>query len=130
MKLKNFIKISALPALLMASAVAFAIAKPQKSEEARAETDVGTVTVSSVRNNAGDHFDNNIYMVLNESTALPDSWDYAYTAVGESSGVFINGELQVGAVLKHANGNDIHYGLPRALSEGELVEFKGTFSFL
>ena len=128
MKLKNFIKISALPALLMASAVAFAIAKPQKSKEARAETDVGTVTVNTVRNNAGDHFDNNIYMVLNETTALPDSWDYPYTAVGESSGVFINGELQVGAVLKHANGNDIHYALPRALSEGEVVEFKGTFA--
>ena len=74
-----------MPGLLMASAIVFASGKPQKASEAKAETDVGTVTVASVRNNAGDHFDNNIYLVLNETTALPDSWDYAYSAVGESS---------------------------------------------
>ena len=128
MKIKKIIGFCGLPSLLVASAIAFTSAKPQKANEAKAETDVGTVTVGSVRNNAGDHFDNNIYLVLNETTALPDSWDYPYTAVGESSGVFINGEKQTSAVLKHANGNDIHYGLPRALNDGDVVEFKGTFS--
>ena len=126
MKIKNIIGVVALPALLMASAIAFAGAK--KAEEAKAETDVGTVTVNYVRNDANEHFDSNIYLVLNEVTALPDSWDYAYSAVDESSGVFINGEKQASAVLKHANGNDIHYGLPRLLNEGDVVEFKGTFA--
>ena len=106
----------------------FSGAKSHKSFEAKAGTDVGTVTVNSIRNNEGEHFDNNLYLVLNETTALPNSWDYEYSPVDELSGVFINGVKQGGAIVKHANGNDIHYGLPRALNEGETVQLKGTFS--
>ena len=86
------------------------------------------VTVSDVRNDANHHFDTNLYLILNEVTALPDSWDYQYSAVGESSGVFVNGEKQAGAIVKHANGNDIHYGFPGTPNEGDVVEFKGTFA--
>ncbi len=106
----------------------FSGAKSHKSFEAKAGTDVGTVTVNSIRNNEGEHFDSNLYLVLNETTALPDSWSYKYSPVDELSGVFINGVKQGSAIVKHANGNDIHYGLPRALNEGETVQLKGTFS--
>ena len=128
MKFKKIFPIVICSALLAGGSLFAIQGVSNQAQKANAETDVGTVTVASVRNNAGDHFDANIYLVLNETTALPDSWDYAYTAVGEDSGVFINGEKQNGAVVKHANGNDIQYGLPRALSDNDLVEFKGTFA--
>lgn len=128
MKFKKIFPIVICSALLAGGSLLAIQGVSSQAQKANAETDVGTVTVASVRNNAGDHFDTNIYLVLNETTALPDSWDYPYTAVGEDSGVFINGEKQNGAVVKHANGNDIHYGLPRALSDNDIVEFKGTFA--
>lgn len=128
MKFKKIFPIVICSALLAGGSLLAIQGVSRQAQKANAETDVGTVTVASVRNNAGDHFDINIYLVLNETTALPDSWDYAYTAVGEDSGVFINGEKQNGAIVKHANGNDIQYGLPRALNENEVVEFKGTFA--
>lgn len=126
MNYKKLFATFALSSFLMVGALFAGNGASKKAVEVKAETDVGTVTVASVRNSDGDHFDTNLYLVLNESTALPDSWDYAYTAVGEEDGVFLNGVKQVGAAVKHANGNDIHYGCG-ALNDGDVVEIKGTF---
>ena len=129
MKVKKIFPILGCFALLVAGAVTFATAAARQDvKQTKAATDVGTVTVASINNSAGDHFDNNLYLTLNETTALPNDWDIKYTAAAEDEGVFINGEKQVGAIVKHANGNDIHYGLPRLLNEGETVEIKGTFA--
>ena len=126
MKFKRVFVALALSSFLMLGALFASKSASDKARVAKAE-DVGTVTVASIRNNAGDHFDTNLYLVLNETTALPDSWDYAYTGVGEEDGVFVNGVKQAGAVVKHANGNDIHYGAG-VLNDGDKVEIKGTFA--
>ena len=121
MKLKNFIKISALPALLMASAVAFAIAKPQKAKSAFA-TDYGSISITGI-DNVGDT--NDIYLVPGTND-IPNSWSIAYNHVGEDSGVFLNGVKESGAIKKADNW--IYFHPSRNAQEGDVVEFKGTFS--
>ena len=123
MKLKNFIKISALPALLMASAVAFAIAKPQKAESVRA-TDFGTIAIQSI-DNVGNP--NDIYLVPEAAANdIPNSWDIRYNPVGEDSGVFLNGVKEASG-MTHAD-NWMWFRPSRSVVDGDLVEFKGTFS--
>ena len=128
MKIKNLIKVSALPALLMASAVAFAMAKPNKASEAKA-TDVGEISVGEVRNAISNA--STLYLLPTQNYALPDSWDYAYVAASENDGVFINGAKYEGASLKYADTGSafitLYFGLPQPATEGDVVEFKGQF---
>ncbi len=126
MKIKNIIGVVALPALLMASAIAFAGAK--KTEEAKA-TDVGEITISEVRNAISTS--TAIYLLPTQNYDLPDSWDYAYVGASESDGIFINGAKYDGGVLKYAGTGSafitLYFGLPQAATEGDVVEFKGQF---
>ena len=129
MKIKNLIKVSALPALLMASAVAFAMAKPNKASEAKA-TDVGEISVDEVRNAISTA--SALYLLPTQEYSLPDTWDIHYAGVGEEDGVFLNGVKLSGAYLCYAGTGSAHttfyFGLGSAAIEGDIVEFKGNFA--
>ena len=104
-------------------------AKSHEAKEAKATTDIGTITVSEVRNAISNA--STLYLLPTQNYGLPDSWDYAYVGVGDEDGVFVNGVKQNGAALKYAGTGSayitFHYGLPSAATEGTVVEFKGQF---
>lgn len=128
MKIKNIIGVVALPALLMASAIAFAGAK--KAEEAKAETDVGEIAMGEVRNAISNA--TTIYLLPTQNYDLPDSWDIHYAGVGEEDGIFLNGVKHAGGTLAYAGTGSafitFYYGLSREADEGDVIEFRGTFA--
>ena len=131
MKFKKFFPIF-MCSLLVAGGSLLAIqsVSHQAFKEARADTDVGEIAMGEVRNAISNA--STIYLLPTENYGLPDSWDYAYTGVGEEDGIFINGVKQAGASLKYAGTGSafitFYYGLPSAANEGDLVEFKGKFA--
>lgn len=130
MKMKKIFAIFGLSSLLIAGSL-FAIesAKGQKNIQAKATTDVGEISVSEVRNAIST--DSAMYLLPTQNYDLPDSWDYAYTAVGEEDGIFINGVKYAGSLKYAGTGSafiTFYFGLPAAAVEGDVVEFKGAFA--
>ena len=131
MKVNKFLTTVALSSLLIAGALFVGqSAKGQEVKRAKATTDIGTITVSEVRNAISNA--TTLYLLPTQNYGLPDSWDYGYTGVGEEDGMFINGVKCAGGVLKYAGTGSayitFYVGLPSAAVEGDLIEFKGTFS--
>ena len=130
MKMKRIFPAFALSTLVVAGALAAVTHSSQKAVHTKATTDVGEVTISEVRNAISDSV--NLYLLPNQNYSLPDSWDYVYTAVGDSDGVYVNGTKYAGAVLKYANTGSafitFHFALPSAAQDGTLVEFIGEFT--
>ena len=131
MKTKRLFFALSLSSLLIAgTAAAFGSAKQQKNARVTAATDIGAVTISEVRNVISNA--TAMYLLPTQNYSLPDSWDYPYTPVGDSDGVFVNGVKQSGAVLKYAGTGSayitFYYGLPTPAIDGDVVEFKGTFA--
>lgn len=130
MKLKNFLTAFALSSLLLAGGlfVGKSVAE-KKVEQAKATTDIGEVTVSEVRNAISTP--SALYLLPTQNYELPDTWDYHYTAVGEEDGIFINGVKYNGSLAYAGTGSayiTFYCGLPAAASEGDVVEFKGSFA--
>ena len=131
MKFKKIFPIVICSALLAgASVVAIQHGNRRIAKKANATTDVGEIAIAEVRNAISTN--TAMYLLPTAENSLPDSWDYAYTAVGEEDGVFINGTKYGGAAIKHAGTGSafvtFYFGLPAAASEGDVVEFKGTFA--
>ena len=133
MKIRNIFTVAICSALLVGAGsalFAYESAKSQKSVKINATTDVGEIAIDQVRNAIST--DSVLYLLPTAENSLPDSWDFAYTAVGETDGVFINGAKYDGAVIKHAGTGSafvtFYFGLPSAAVEGDVVEFKGQFA--
>ena len=131
MRLKKYFAVFALAAVMGFGAALFVSqsASPKQVKQARATTDIGEIAVSEVRNAIST--DSNIYLLPTQNYELPDSWDHAYTGVGEEDGIFINGVKQAGALKYAGTGSayiTFHYALPSAATEGDVVEFKGAFA--
>ena len=129
MKFKKFFTALALSGFLLAGALFVGKGAEEGVKVVRA-TNVVDVTITEVRNAISTS--SVTYLLPDKNYDLPDSWSYAYTAVGDSDGVFINGVKQNGASLKYAGTGSafitFYYGLPSAASDGDVVEFKGTFA--
>lgn len=129
MKLKKIIGICSAFAILAGGGAMLLGGKKTKSNEVKATTDIGTVTISEVRNAISNA--STIYLLPTQNYGLPDSWDHAYTGVGDENGIFIDGVKQSGALKYAGTGSafiTFYYGLPSAAVEGTVVEFKGTFA--
>ena len=129
MKFKRFFTTLALSSLFVSSAL-FA-SQSAKAERAKADaTDIGTVTISEVRNAISNA--TTMYLLPNQNYSLPDTWDVKYSGVGENDGVFINGVKQNGAQIVYAGTGSAYitfwYGLPAAAVDGDEVEFRGQFA--
>ena len=127
---KRIFPILATFGLLLAGAAVFGTTAAKSSfKQAKATTDVGEIDVGEVRNAISTA--SAIYLLPTQNYELPDSWDHAYTAVGEEDGIFINGVKQ-NLPLKYAGTGSAYItfwvGLPAAANEGDLVEFKGSFA--
>ena len=92
MKMKRIFPAFALSTLVVAGALAAVTHSSQKAVRTKATTDVGEVTISEVRNAISDS--TNIYLLPNQNYSLPDSWDNAYTAADDESGVLVDGSAQ------------------------------------
>lgn len=114
MKFKNIMKVAALPALLLASAVAFATARPQKASEVRADTEVGNVALdfdTNVHNGSsvihGNQYNGDnlagVYLTAPANSAA-SSWDFKLHPVGGNGGLLIDGVDQGNAeLIKYSN---------------------------
>lgn len=121
MKIKNIIGVVALPALLMASAIAFAGAK--KAEEAKA-TDYGTFVFSEANSDSAVGYMYGINLTENE---LPAGWDsVAFAPVDSDSGTFVNGE-RVGTEIKKI-GPYTYYIPVSGATVGTIATVKGTWT--
>ena len=128
MKFKKFFTAFALTGFLMAGALV-SLGAAKEAKAAKAES-IGEVTISEVRNAISSS--TAMYLLPTQNYELPDSWDNPYVGAGEEDGVFLNGTKIEGAALKYAGTGSafitFYYGLPRAAVEGDVVEFKGTFT--
>ena len=128
MKFKKFFTAFALTGFLMAGALV-SLGAAKEAKAAKAES-IGEVTISEVRNAISSS--TAMYLLPTKNYELPDSWDNPYVGAGEEDGVFLNGTKIEGAALKYAGTGSafitFYYGLPRAAVEGDVVEFKGTFT--
>ena len=132
MKFKKFFPIVICSALLVGAGAAFAFdgVRSKQASKVNADTDVGEIEIAEVRNAISTS--SVIYLLPTADYGLPDTWDNHYVAVGEEDGIFINGVKQNGAYLVYAGTGSAHitlyYGLPAAASEGDTIEFKGSFA--
>lgn len=132
MKFKKIFPIVICSALLVGAGAAFAFdgVRSKQASKVNADTDVGEIEIAEVRNTISTS--SVIYLLPTADYGLPDSWDNHYVAVGEEDGIFINGVKQNGASLVYAGTGSAHitlyYGLPAAASEGDTIEFKGSFA--
>lgn len=129
MKFKKFFTAFALSSLVVAGALFASQSAGGKADLAKAETDVGEVSIGEVRNAISTS--SALYLLPTQNYDLPDSWDYAYIAVGEEDGIFINGEKYNGSLKYAGTGSafiTFYFGMPRAAVEGDVVEFKGSFA--
>lgn len=128
MKFKKFFTAFALTGFLMAGALV-SLGAAKEAKAAKAES-IGEVKISEVRNAISTN--TAMYLLPTQNYELPDSWDNPYVGAGEEDGVFLNGTKIEGAALKYAGTGSafitFYYGLPRAAVEGDVVEFKGTFT--
>ena len=128
MKFKKFFTALALSGFLVAGALV-SLGAAKEAKAAKAES-IGKVTISEVRNAISTN--TAIYLLPTQNYDLPDSWDNPYVGAGEEDGVFLNGTKIGGAALKYAGTGSayitFYYALPRAAVEGDVVEFKGTFT--
>lgn len=132
MKFKKIFPIVICSALLVGAGAAFAFngVRSKQAGKVNADTDVGEIEIAEVRNAISNA--SAIYLLPTADYGLPDSWNNHYVAVGEEDGIFINGVKQNGAQLVYAGTGSAHitlyYGLPAAASEGDIIEFKGSFA--
>ena len=122
MKIKNIIRVVALPALLMASAIAFASAKPA---EARADaTNLGTFVFDEANADSAPTYMYGINWTENEA---PAGWDTtAFTPVDENSGTFVNG-TRVGTEIKKIGPYTYYIAVPGG-DIGTVATVKGTWA--
>ena len=139
MKIKNIMKVAALPALLLASAVAFATAKPQRASEAKADTDLGNVALDfdDGPNNGTNVFHGNQYNGDNlagiylkaADNGVSGDWDFILNPVGGTGGLLVNGVDQGNVnLIKHSNTG---YYLPITLTPaqaGAVITLQGEWS--
>ena len=124
MKIKRFTQTFAAFALLVGGGVAvLSGVKSHKSSQVSA-ADFGTIAIQSI-DNVGAPDD--IYLVPEAAANdIPNDWSIRYMPVGEESGVFLNGVKEAGG-MTHAD-NWMWFRPSRSVVDGDLVEFKGTFS--
>ena len=126
MKFKKIFTALALSGFLVAGAlVSLGAAKEAKAAKAN---DVGEIGIDEIFiSNDVTKMPNHFYLTPDDDYDLPDSWDYAYTAIAEDEGVFVNGVKQTAAVLKYADSY-VYCELPSAVSDGDKVALSGTFA--
>lgn len=122
MKIKNIIGVVALPALLMASAIAFASAKPA---EVRADaTNLGTFVFDEAN---ADSTPTGMYGINWTENEAPAGWGTtAFTPVDENSGTFVNG-TRVGTEIKKVGPYTYYIAVPGG-DIGTVATVKGTWA--
>ena len=125
MKCKRVLSLFGLSSLLLAGALFVGQGAKADAKVAKA-TDVGEVTISGAHSASTASA---IYLLPATASGLPESWDYKYAASAEDEGIFINGVKNNNPDFKYVNigAATFYYGLPSAASDGDKVEFKGTF---
>jgi len=127
MKFKRVFTALALSGFLMAGAIFVSLGAAKGVRVARAN-DVGEIGIDDIFiSNDVTKMPNHFYLTPDNDYELPNSWDYAYTAIAEDEGVFINGVKQTAAALKYADGC-VFCDLPSAVSDGDKVALSGTFA--
>lgn len=102
-----------------------------KTESAYADgiVDAGTIIVESVRNQASNSWQ--VYLIPNQENILPHSWDDKYLPVGDDSGIFVNGQKDSSAYIKHADIGitylTFYVELTNHSTAAKTVTFKGTW---
>ena len=123
MKIKNIIGVVALPALLMASAIAFASAKPAAEAKADA-TNLGTFVFDEAN---ADSTPTGMYGINWTENEAPAGWDTtAFTPVDENSGTFVNG-VRVGTEIKKVGPYSYYIAVPGG-DIGTVATVKGTWA--
>ncbi len=127
MKIKNIIGVVALPALLMASAIAFAGAN--KAEEAKAATDVGIIAFKNV--DGASSAQRLYFRGMDTYDALPQNWDDKYNALDENSGVYLNdvslGALDLLKVPEIESGYYWTVNMAAPANVGDVFSIKGSW---
>ena len=127
MKIKRFAQAFAAFALLAGGGVAaLSGVKSRQTSQVNA-TDYGTITITGLHSASSASA---FYLLYSGGDGLPVNWDDRYSPVDNNSGIYINGVRQSSYDFKHPNiGIDtFYYGMPVAAVEGDVVEFKGTFT--